>query len=277
MILWYFDGYRYYAASILIISVVSVVTSLVETMSNLRNIRNMTLYSCPINVMRSGNENNLTSIQSPSLVPGDVVEIPEGCNMPCDIALLTGSCIVNESMLTGESIPVIKNALPVTNEIYDPDKDQKYTLYSGTKVIQARRFGNSRVLGLVIRTGFVTTKGNLVRDILYPKPSKFKFYRDSMLFIGAMAVLAVLGFMATLPIMIAQNYNTWAIVDRSLDLITITVPPALPAAMTAGTIFAIARLKRKKIFCISPPRVNVSGRVNLMVFDKTGTLTEEGL
>ncbi len=77
--------------------------------------------------------------------------------------------------------------------------------------------------------------------------------------------------------MISQGYETWAIVDRSLDLLTITVPPALPAAMTAGTAFAISRLKKRRIYCISPPRVNVSGRVNLMVFDKTGTLTEDGL
>jgi P-type E1-E2 ATPase len=47
--------------------------------------------------------------------------------------------------------------------------------------------------------------------------------------------------------------------------------------MTAGTAFAISRLKKNKIYCISPPRVNVSGRVNMMVFDKTGTLTEDGL
>lgn len=87
----------------------------------------------------------------------------------------------------------------------------------------------------------------------------------------------MLGFLGTLPFMIAQGYEPWAIIDRSLDLVTITVPPALPAAMTVGTVFAINRLKRKKIFCISPPRVNVSGRVNLMVFDKTGTLTEDGL
>jgi cation-transporting ATPase 13A2 len=133
------------------------------------------------------------------------------------------------------------------------------------------------VLGLIIRTGFVTTKGNLVRDILYPRPSKFKFYRDSLIFVGVMAMLAVVGFMMTLPVMIRQGYHTFEIIDRSLDLITITVPPALPAAMTIGTVFAINRLKKKQIFCISPPRVNVSGRVNLMVFDKTGTLTEEGL
>ena len=47
--------------------------------------------------------------------------------------------------------------------------------------------------------------------------------------------------------------------------------------MTVGTVFAISRLKKKRIYCISPPRINVSGRVNLMVFDKTGTLTEDGL
>ena len=130
---------------------------------------------------------------------------------------------------------------------------------------------------MVIRTAFVTTKGNLVRDILYPKPNKFKFYQDSLKFIFSMGLLAVLGFFCTLPFMIKQGYVASAIIDRSLDLVTITVPPALPAAMTIGTVFAINRLKSQKIYCISPPRVNVSGRVQLMVFDKTGTLTEDGL
>jgi cation-transporting ATPase 13A2 len=45
------------------------------------------------------------------MVPGDVVVVPENCMMPCDLVLLTGSAIVNESMLTGESVPVIKNCL----------------------------------------------------------------------------------------------------------------------------------------------------------------------
>lgn len=47
--------------------------------------------------------------------------------------------------------------------------------------------------------------------------------------------------------------------------------------MTVGIVFSISRLKKAKIYCISPPRVNMAGRVNLMVFDKTGTLTEDGL
>lgn len=202
MALWYWDGYRYYASCILIISVTSAATSLHETLTNLKNIRKMAYYSCKVKVMRSGDESKLEEIDSIHLVPGDVIEIPELTSLPCDLILLTGTCIVNESMLTGESIPVIKNALPLSNDIYDPEGDSKYTLYGGTKTIQTRRFGNSKVLGLVSRTAFVTTKGNLVRDILYPKPSKFKFYADSLKFIFAMGLVALVGFLGTLPIML---------------------------------------------------------------------------
>ena len=62
-----------------------------------------------------------------------------------------------------------------------------------------------------------------------------------------------------------------------MDLITIVVPPALPATLSIGTNFAINRLRNFGIFCISPNRVNVAGRVNVVCFDKTGTLTEDGL
>lgn len=67
------------------------------------------------------------------------------------------------------------------------------------------------------------------------------------------------------------------IVLRALDLITVVVPPALPATLSIGTSFAISRLRKANIFCISPNRVNVGGKVNVVCFDKTGTLTEEGL
>ena len=240
MILWFSDGYREYATCILVISVISAVTSLVETRRNLKNIQKMAYYSCPLNVKRD----HLFEVDSGEVVPGDIVEVPENRILPCDLLLLTGSCIANEAMLTGESIPVIKSSLPHNEEIYDINNDSKYTLFGGTKIIQTRRFGDQPVMGLVIRTGFVTTKGNLVRDILYPKPTKFKFYRDSLIFIGVMAVIAVVGFCCTLPYLIEYQYLPREIIDKSLDLITITVPPALPAAMTVGTVMAISRLKK---------------------------------
>lgn len=58
------------------------------------------------------------------------------------------------------------------------------------------------------------------------------------------------------------------IVVESLDLITIVVPPALPAAMTVGRFYAQKRLKTNNIFCISPRSINVAGSIDCCCFDK---------
>ena len=71
--------------------------------------------------------------------------------------------------------------------------------------------------------------------------------------------------------------DAWGMILMCLDLITITVPPALPTCLSIGISFAMQRLKKSKIFCISPNKVNVAGKVKIMCFDKTGTLTEDGL
>jgi cation-transporting ATPase 13A3/4/5 len=113
--------------------------------------------------------------------------------------------------------------------------------------------------------------------MLFPKPSGFKFYRDSFRYISVMACIAMLGFVASLINFIRLHLGWHLIIVRALDLITIVVPPALPATLTIGINFALGRLKSKKIFCISPQRVNVGGKLDIVCFDKTGTLTEEGL
>lgn len=172
----------------------------------------------------------------------------------------------------------MKTSIPIIHtEVYSKDECSKHTLYGGTAVIQTRPVGDQPVCALVTNTGFLTTKGSLVRDILYPKAIKFKFYDDGMKFVAIMAMIAVLGFCAICPILIMNKSDVRTFIDRSLNLIVIAVPPALPAAMSCGMVFAIQRLKNCKIFCISPPRVNVAGSVTSFVFDKTGTLTEDGL
>jgi cation-transporting ATPase 13A3/4/5 len=95
----------------------------------------MARYSIPVNILINGQLK--TNIDSGLLVPGDVIEVPgRDSIMPCDAIVLTGSVIINEAMLTGESIPVIKSSLPiVSSEAYDSDLHAKNTLYSGTKVI----------------------------------------------------------------------------------------------------------------------------------------------
>ena len=117
VILWMWDQYYYYASCILIISTGSVLLSLFETLKNHNQIREMARYQCPVRIMeRNGSKRQTTSTE---LVPGDVIEVPENMSLPCDLILLTGSVIVNEAMLTGESIPVIKSSLPlVSTDVY---------------------------------------------------------------------------------------------------------------------------------------------------------------
>ncbi|CBF77849.1 putative P-type ATPase [Aspergillus nidulans FGSC A4] len=291
LVLWTLDTYYYYAGCIFFISVFSIGTTIIETTSTTRRLKQMSHFECDIRVLRNG---FWRSVPSQELVPGDVFEFsdPSLNQVPCDCILLSGDCIVNESMLTGESVPVSKT--PLTDDALDHldlsapsvhPNVAKHFLFNGTKIIRARRpqrvdDDEAIALAIVMRTGFLTTKGALIRSMLFPKPSGFKFYRDSFRYISVMGIIAVLGFVASFVnfVRLGIRQLSWGlIIVRALDLITIVVPPALPATLTIGTNFALSRLKGKKIFCISPQRVNVGGKLDVICFDKTGTLTEDGL
>ncbi|XP_022236034.1 probable cation-transporting ATPase 13A3, partial [Limulus polyphemus] len=124
---------------------------------------------------------------------------------------------------------------------------------------------------------FLTAKGELVRSILFSKPLDFRFYQDSVRFVLVLFCISAFGMVYTTYLYIQRHATLRKTINRVLDIITIVVPPILPAAMTVGTVYAQNRLKKSGIFCVSPPRINVGGKLKLVCFDKTGTLTEEGL
>ncbi|XP_071515719.1 polyamine-transporting ATPase 13A3-like isoform X8 [Panulirus ornatus] len=284
ILLWSFDEYYLYATCIFIVSCLSIIVSLYETHKQSQSLHDMVEASntSTVSVLRSTPDKTTVEVEiiTADLVPGDIVVLPStGCTMPCDAVLISGNAIVNESMLTGESIPVTKTPVTVSeeNEIYSVEKHKRHTLFCGTSVIQTRYYGNAQVLAVVVRTGFSTAKGELVRSILYPRPLDFKFYKDAMKFIIFLFFIASIGMSYSVYVYILHKEGFTKTVIRTLDIVTIVVPPSLPAAMTVGTYYAQSRLKKKGIFCISPPRICVSGKTKLVCFDKTGTLTEDGL
>lgn len=288
IILWSLDNYYYYAFCIALISAISIATTLLETRKTIARMREMSRFTCAVKVYYDG---GWVETDSANIVPGDIVNLlePALVTLPADMFLLSGDAIVNESMLTGESVPVGK--VPARDEDlarYKDGKDitgdmSKSFLYAGTRVVRMRGSlapdGSPRTpaLGLVARTGFDTTKGALVRSMLFPKPTGFKFYRDSIRFILVLTGIAGLGFCASAVQFVRLGVKWRTILIRALDLITVVVPPALPATLSIGTSFAISRLRKLGIFCISPSRINVAGQINACCFDKTGTLTEDGL
>lgn len=198
VVLWMWDHYYYYASCIMIISTASVILSLYETTKNHNEIRRLACYNCQVRI--KGKHGPSNKVDSSELVPGDVIVVPENASLPCDLVLLTGTAIMNESMLTGESLPVIKSSLPnLSSEIYTDKGAEKHTLFGGTIVVMTKPVGGDQCWAMVKNTGFLTTKGSLIRDILYPKEIKFKFYSDGFKFVGIMAILALVAMAVTIP------------------------------------------------------------------------------
>ncbi|XP_029975552.1 polyamine-transporting ATPase 13A2 isoform X2 [Salarias fasciatus] len=278
VILWTIDTYYIYASIIVFISFISIGISLYETRKQSVTLRSMARFVTNVTIRRDSGQEECVS--SEDLVPGDCLIIPqEGLLLPCDAALLAGECLVNESMLTGESVPVLKTSLPAVDRKYSSDSERRHTLFCGTQLIQAKggRPGGAGAVAVVTSTGFFTAKGNLVSSILYPQPIDFRFYKDAFKFLFILGFFALIGSIYIFVVLYKAQVTWLELIIRSLDIVTIAVPPALPAAITAGTIYAQNRLKSEGVFCISPPRINVCGKVSLFCFDKTGTLTEDGL
>ncbi|KAA0713779.1 putative cation-transporting ATPase 13A3 [Triplophysa tibetana] len=97
VILWFIDGYNYYTMARVFMSVITVAASLYTIKKKRRK-------PCP----------GIWSLVMSLFIPSN------GSIMPCEAVLICGSCIVNESMLTGESIPVVKTDLP------NPPLDKKW-------------------------------------------------------------------------------------------------------------------------------------------------------
>ena len=220
IVLWCIDDYYLYAITIAIISIASAISTLIETKRNLIRLRDMSRYTCPIQVRREGKWQN---VDSSELVPGDVFSLLNISNLPVDCVLLLGDVIVNESMLTGESIPISKS--PIKKEDWESEtlaypgdlmtlkSLSKHILFAGTKIVRTTlhesslnrgselatdqkamlydaddedihepdffELGLDKPTALVLRTGFMTTRGHLTLSMLFPKPHQFHFYRDS--------------------------------------------------------------------------------------------------
>lgn len=273
---WLAEAYYYYIFAIVLLSLFGISSAVIQTHQNQKNLQK-TVHSTG-NVIICRGEGKYEEISAASLVPGDLIVIPaHGCVMNCDAVLLEGTCIVNESMLTGESVPVMKTALQNESSMYNERDDSNHTLFCGTHILQTRYHGSGRVHAVVLRTGFLTAKGSLVRSILYPPPADFQFDRQTYKFIWILAVIGTLGLLYTVISKSSRGLQPLDIIIKALDIITIVVPPSLPAAMTVGKLYALKMLKKYKISCINSRVINVSGSINCVCFDKTGTLTEDGL
>lgn len=282
MTVWYIDEYIWYAALIVVMSLYSVAMTLQQTRSQQKRLQSMVVEHDTVEVLRENGR--VVTMDSSEIVPGDILVIPtQGCMMYCDCVLLNGTVIVNESMLTGESIPITKSAIADDGheKVFSLEKHGKHVIFNGTKVLQTKYYKGQKVKALVIRTSYSTSKGQLIRAIMYPKPADFKFFRELMKvrvigvfqlvhpifqFIGVLSIVASFGFVYTATILMYRGMSLGRVLIRALDLVTIVVPPALPAVMGIGIFYAQRRLREKSIYCISPTTINTCGAIDVVSF-----------
>jgi cation-transporting ATPase 13A1 len=298
--LWMLDEYWYYSLFTLFMLVVFESTVVWQRQRTLTEFRGMSIKPYSVWVYR---EKKWVEVQSDALLPGDLVSVgrtKEDSGVACDMILVEGSAIVNEAMLSGESTPVLKDSIqlrPSDARLEPEGLDKNAFLWGGTKVLQVQH-GNAAedaaqtvsqiasgvpqapdkgAMAIVIKTGFETNQGALVRTMIYSTERVSANNVEALLFILFLTVFAVVASWYVWEEGVKQDRKRSKLLLDCVLIITSVVPPELPMELSLAVNTSLAALSKLAIFCTEPFRIPFAGRVDIACFDKTGTLTGEDL
>jgi len=251
-----------------IIGIIVLVNSLlgffqeVKARASVESLKKMT--ETKAHVIRDGKE---TVIPVSEVVPGDIVIVSEGDVVPADIRLLDASgLLVDESILTGESVPVEKKAdviLPEDTPLYK----RSNILFKGTIVVRGKG------KGVVFATGRNTEIGKIAEKIKEKSPESplnraLKTFSLKWMFI----LFIILGFILFLGIL--QGRDLYKVFLLIISELVSAVPEGLPLVVTFVLVMGALALARKKTLVKYLPAVETLGSATYIVSDKTGTITE---
>ncbi|EAU86785.2 ATPase [Coprinopsis cinerea okayama7 len=287
--LWCLDEYWYYSLFTLFMLIMFECTVVYQRVRTLTEFRTMNVTPYPIQCYR---DSKWIEIQTDKLLPGDVVSVARvsaETTVPADILLVNGTCIVNEAMLSGESTPLLKESIQVmdTSEKLDVDGAHKNAVvFSGTKILQASKSAeiaspiktpDGGCLGVVLRTGFGTAQGQLVRTMIFSTERVSANNLESFLFIGFLLIFAIAASWYVWVKGLERGLKKSKLLLDCILIITSVVPPELPMELSLAVNASLVALSKFAIFCTEPFRIPFAGRVDVCCFDKTGTITAEDL
>lgn len=214
-------------------------------------------------VIRDGREH---MVSTTDLVPGDIVLLAAGDKVPADIRIAESWGLeTSEAMLTGESLPVMKQATTLTEQTALADRDN--LLYMGTAITRGR------CKGVVVAIGAQTQIGTL-ESLVNTREEKPTFLQTRVTQISkrfvvgafvAASVVAVTGFMRGMPPM--------SLLISSVTLAASAIPEGLPLTITVALTAGILQMTRRRAVVKKLDHLESLGRVTVICCDKTGTLT----
>lgn len=224
------------------------------------------LFSHYTKVIRAG---EIKTILSQFLVPGDVIELEAGDNVPadCRVAWHTSNFMVQEASLTGESTPVMKTsiALDESNIIL---AERANMVYMGTSV------SSGRAKCIVVVTGMETELGNITKMIDQASYEQTPLQKRLASF-GQ--ILVYICFFLVGIIFLLELSRGGRVVDvfmTAVSLAVAAIPEGLPAVVTIGLAIGVQKMAKRNVLIRKLPSVETLGCATTICSDKTGTLTK---
>lgn len=216
-------------------------------------------------VLRNGQERTVPSTE---LVPGDIIKIEAGDFVPADARLLQSASLkVDESALTGESVPVEKDARVEFSEEM-PIGDQKNMIFSGCGVT----YGTG--LAVVTGTGMNTQMGSIA-GLLEGEEDGQTPLQNKLTQLGK--YLGIAAILACAIVFVIGAINGLELINLFMTAVSLAVsaiPEGLPAIVTIVLSIGVQRMVKKNAIIRRLPAVETLGSASVICSDKTGTLTQ---
>lgn len=193
-------------------------------------------------------------VRAKDVVAGDVLLVNEGDQVPVDGEILSGDALVNEAIITGESMPLSKTK-------YD-------TVIGGTIVqqgnikIMATKVGNNSVLSQII---------DLMKKAQAAKPPVQKLGdKVAAIFVPVVIIIALLTFVVTY---FATNAGLQASLMHAIAVLVISCPCAMGLATPTAVMVGLGRAAKNGVLIKGGDTIEAVANTKYVLFDKTGTLT----